>query len=243
MPKEAWKRLIVKSARALAKSAYVRFAAPAQIRAYLAAHTSPRLNVGCGYNVLPGWMNVDLSGGRHGTIYMDATRALPLPEDTFDAVLCEHLIEHVPEADGRSLLRNSIRVLKPGGCIRVITPDLENLARLCVTPPDEAGSRYLDFVAKLHGRATITPGEALNFIFYEYGHRHIYTRDKLRQLLEEAGFTDVAEGRAGSPLDPVFDGAEGHPQFMGLENDAFEAFALEARKPQRDVTALAKVRG
>jgi hypothetical protein len=33
------------------------------------------------------------------------------------------------------------------------------------------------------------------------------------------------------PLHETFHGVEGHPNFMGLENDAFEAFALEAAKP------------
>jgi predicted SAM-dependent methyltransferase len=240
--KRKFKRVIIRSARALTKAIYARLAAPGQIRAYLAESPSPRLNVGCGHNVVRGWMNIDHSGGRHGTIFMDATRPLPLPDDKFDAILCEHLIEHLPEADGRSLIRNLLKVLKPGGRIRIVTPDLESLAQLCVSSPNAAASCYLDFVAKLHGRAEITPGDALNYIFYEYGHRHIYTRTKLRHLLEETGFTNVTEGRAGSPLHPIFDGAEGHPQFMGLENDAFEAFALEARKPVPDVTAFATAR-
>jgi SAM-dependent methyltransferase len=231
--------VIVPSARALAKAVYVRLAAPRQVQQYLAQSGSPRLNIGCGYNVLPGWMNVDLAGGRRGTIYMDATRRLTLPNDTFDAVLCEHLIEHLPEADGRHLVEEILRVLKPGGRVRIVTPDLESLARLCTSPPDPAGSRYLAFVAELHRRPKITPGDALNYIFYEYGHRHIYTIAKLRKVLEETGFAQIGESRAGKTLDRIFDGAEGHPQFMGEENDAFEAFGLEASKP---TSALAAVR-
>ncbi len=231
--------MIVPSARAIAKAVYVRLAAPSQIQKYLTETGSPRLNIGCGYNVLPGWMNVDLAGGRRGTIYMDATRRLTLPDNAFDAVLCEHLIEHLPEADGRHLVGEILRVLKPGGRVRIVTPDLESLARLCTSTPDAAGSRYLAFVAELHRRPKITPAEALNYIFYEYGHRHIYTIAKLRKVLEEAGFTEIGETRAGKALDRIFDGAEGHPQFMGEENDAFEAFGLEASKP---TSALAAVR-
>jgi ubiquinone/menaquinone biosynthesis C-methylase UbiE len=176
-------------------------------------------------------MNVDLTGGRHGSIYMNAARRFPLPDDTFDAILCEHLIEHLPEKDGLSLLREALRVLKPGGRIRVVTPDLESLAQLCQSEPTGVGAEYVAFVAKLHGRPAITPGEALNYIFYDYGHRHIYTVAKLRRVLEGVGFADVTESRAGYPVHPIFRGAEGHPNFMGLENDAFEAFALEAVKP------------
>jgi predicted SAM-dependent methyltransferase len=235
-------RVIVQSVRAIAKAAYLRLAAPAQIRQYLAESGSPRLNIGCGYNVLQGWMNVDLTGGRRGTIHMDATRRLTLPDNTFDAILCEHLIEHLTEADGRHLIGEMLRVLKPGGRVRIVTPDLESLAQLCTSAPDEAGARYLAFVAELHRRPKITPADALNYIFYEYGHRHIYTIAKLRKLLEEAGFTGIGESRAGQPIDRIFDGAEGHPQFMGEDNDAFEAFGLEAAKPGHDTSALARVR-
>lgn len=215
----------------LAKQVYARLSAPARMRRYLLAAPDPRLNIGSGNNILSGWMNIDLEGSRRGPIYMNATRRFPLPDNTFSAVLCEHMIEHVSEPDGRKLLAEAFRVLKPGGRIRVITPDLEGFARLATEPLDEAQKRYLAFVAKLHGRESVSPGDALNLIFYEYGHRHIYSIGKLRAVLQAAGFVDIAEMRAGHVLDPLFDGAEGHPKFMGLENDAIEAFALEAAKP------------
>jgi predicted SAM-dependent methyltransferase len=234
--------VIIQSARAIAKAAYVRLAAPAQIRKYLAETSSPRLNIGCGYNVLQGWMNVDLVGGRRGTIYMDVTRPLKLPDNTFDGILCEHLIEHLAEADGRHLIGEILRVLKPGGRVRIVTPDLETFARLCTSTVDEAGANYLAFVAKLHNRPQITPADALNYIFYEYGHRHIYTVAKLRQVLDKTGFVNIRESRAANPIDQIFHGAEGHPHFTGEDIDAFEAFGLEGTKPAHDASALAAVR-
>jgi SAM-dependent methyltransferase len=217
--------------RALAKQTYARLIAASRMRAYLADAADPRLNIGSGYNVLAGWMNIDIQGSRSGPIYMDATRPFPLPDNAFSAVLCEHMIEHVPETSGRLMVAEALRVLKPGGRVRIITPDLEGLARLVTGPLDDAQKRYLDFVAKLHGRETLAPGDALNLIFYEYGHRHLYSIAKLRGIMEAVGFANVVETRAGHPAHPVFQGAEGHPGFMGLENDAVEAFALEGEKP------------
>src|SRR5690606_3342579 len=112
-----------------------------------------------------------------------------------DAVLCEHLIEHLPSEGGRFLLSEAYRVLKPTGAIRIVTPDLLSLASMCTKEPDEADRRYLDFVAKLHGRNTIEPSDALNYIFYEYGHRHIYTAKRLRELMAAAGFVEIKESR------------------------------------------------
>jgi SAM-dependent methyltransferase len=221
----------IAQAKALARKVYGPLAARSQIRAFLAGPGPHRLNLGCGYNVLPGWLNVDLQGGRHGTTYMDALRPYPLPDNALDAILCEHLIEHLPREGGRFLLKEAFRVLKPRGAIRIVTPDLESLARMCVNGPTEAEQRYLDFVARLHGRDAIAPSDALNYIFYEYGHRHIYTAARLREEMTAAGFVEITEGRAAQPQRETFIGAEGHPGFMGAENDATEALALEAVKP------------
>jgi SAM-dependent methyltransferase len=223
--------VVIAAARAAAKRAYAQLVQQSRVAAYLGGEPSPRLNIGCGYNTLPGWLNVDLTAGRGPTVYMDATRRFPLPDNTFAAVLCEHMIEHIPVEAGAALVREVFRVLAPGGWFRVVTPDLENLAGLCLASPSPEARRYLDFVADLHGRPTITPAEALNYIFYEYGHRHIYSISNLAQVLRGAGFVDVADTRAGYPIQAVFHGVEGHPGFMGLENDALEAFALEGRKP------------
>ncbi|MFN3746393.1 MAG: class I SAM-dependent methyltransferase [Hyphomicrobiaceae bacterium] len=221
----------IAQAKALVRKVYGPLAARSQIRAFLAAPGPHRLNLGCGYNVLPGWLNVDLQGGRHGTTYMDALRPYPLPDNALDAILCEHLIEHLPSEGGRFLLQEAFRVLKPHGAIRIVTPDLESLARMCVNGPNETEQRYLDFVARLHGRDAIAPSDALNYIFYEYGHRHIYTAARLREEMTAAGFVEITESRAAQPQREIFIGAEGHPGFMGAENDATEAFALEAVKP------------
>jgi SAM-dependent methyltransferase len=223
--------MAIAQVKALARKIYGPLATPSQIRAFLAQPGPLRLNIGCGHNALPGWLNVDLEGGRHGTTYMDALRPYPLPDNALDAILCEHLIEHLPVEGGQFLLKEAHRVLKPGGAIRVVTPDLMSLARMCVNGPGEAEQRYLDFVAKLHGRGSIVPSDALNYIFYEYGHRHIYTVDRLRDAMMAAGFTDIMESRAAHPHREIFIGAEGHPGFMGAENDATEAFALEGVKP------------
>jgi predicted SAM-dependent methyltransferase len=48
----------------------------------------------------------------------------------FDYVFSEHMIEHVSYAEGLLMLRECLRVLKPGGRIRIATPSLEVLLDL-----------------------------------------------------------------------------------------------------------------
>jgi predicted SAM-dependent methyltransferase len=223
--------MVTSSIRTLVKRAYVRLAGRRQIAAYLSATKCPRLNLGCGYNVLDGWMNVDLEGGRHGTIFMDATSTWPLPDNAFDAILCEHMIEHVPKDAGIHLLAEAFRVLLPGGRIRVITPDLSAVAKLVFNPAVPEYREYLEFLAKFHDKAEMSGCDAVNVMFYCYGHKYIYTRDELKLHFRLTGFDDVVESRGGQPVHALFYGVEDHPNLTGLKNAAMEAFAIEAIKP------------
>lgn len=216
--------------RTSAKATVGRAVASARIKRYVRQTDMLKLNIGCGSNTLPGWLNVDLRGGWNNAVWMDATCTFPIPEGSFEAVLCEHMIEHIPKEKATGLITEVFRVLKPGGKFRVITPDLGAIVDLYRNPIDARAQSYLDFVGVIHCRKALFPGDAINLLFYEYGHRHIFSISELRQMLEKVGFVNVAVGRAGYPVDNVFANAEGHVHFMGLANNAFEAFALEGTK-------------
>ncbi len=68
----------------------------------------------------------DLVPAREGVEKMDVT-AIPYAADTFDWVLCNHVLEHVPD-DARAL-REIYRVLKPGGTAILQTPYASGLAK------------------------------------------------------------------------------------------------------------------
>src|SRR5207302_1827164 len=60
----------------------------------------------------------------------DVTSSLPFDDCHFDAVYHAHLLEHLPRERVPSFLGECFRVLKPGGVLRVVVPDLEQIARL-----------------------------------------------------------------------------------------------------------------
>src|SRR4051812_40618920 len=96
---------------------------------YLRENTVHKLQIGCGGNYLEGWFNTDLSPNAHRT-GLNATRRFPFADNTFDYILSEHMIEHVPYDMGRVILSECHRVLKPGGTLRIVTPDLKFLIGL-----------------------------------------------------------------------------------------------------------------
>lgn len=87
------------------------------------------LNLGCGGRFHPAWVNVDLNSSSPAVVAHDIRRPLPFVADSFDGVYHSHVLEHLTPADGQSLLAECHRVLRPGGTIRVVVPDLEAIAK------------------------------------------------------------------------------------------------------------------
>jgi SAM-dependent methyltransferase len=194
-----------------------------RIEAYLQTHETRKLHLGAGENVLPGWLNTDLHDyGRDDLVYLDASRRFPLPDESFDVVFSEHMLEHLTFADGQRCLRESFRVLRPGARIRVATPSLERLVELY--DGGELQERYVRWaVETLEPEVDAAlPGVVVNNFFRSWGHRFIYDHATLQLALKRAGFVDVVEGRVGE--------LEGHlaeaPDF-----NEYETLVLEARRP------------
>lgn len=59
----------------------------------------------------------------------DLRYGIPFEDETFDVVYHSHFLEHLHPSDGQSMLRECRRVLRPGGTIRIVVPDLERIAK------------------------------------------------------------------------------------------------------------------
>ena len=88
------------------------------------------LNLGCGATFHPEWINIDLVSTTPEVRAVDVRQALPFAADSFDAVYHAHVLEHFEAQAGQKLLRECLRVLKPGGTLRVVVPDLEQISEL-----------------------------------------------------------------------------------------------------------------
>lgn len=87
------------------------------------------LNVGCGRCYHDDWTNIDLEAAGPGVRQYDLRRGLPYPDHSFDAVYHSHVLEHLTPQDAVSMITECRRVLRPGGVLRVVVPDLEGIAR------------------------------------------------------------------------------------------------------------------
>lgn len=87
------------------------------------------LNLGCGRCYHPSWTNADLQPAGPDVLAVDLRGPLPFPDGSFAVVYHSHTLEHLPRALARPCLQEQRRILRPGGILRVVVPDLEELAR------------------------------------------------------------------------------------------------------------------
>jgi SAM-dependent methyltransferase len=200
------------------------------------------VNLGSGARVAPGWNNVDFSWimrfGRYPRlcavfhrlgllsdhryqrilkldrkeVRWNLAKGIPFADGVFDGVYHSHLLEHLDREVVPDFLKECHRVLKPGGILRVVVPDLEKLARSYVDImnllPDRANmSQYHFAVEQIFDQMVIrTPRwrkdqklvvQMLEHLFTGNTaragvlHRWMYDRFSLGELLQTTGFVDI----------------------------------------------------
>lgn len=87
------------------------------------------LNLGCGDRFHKDWINLDIEADAQEVIGYNLHKGIPFGDNTFDVVYHSHLLEHFTRDSAIVFMQECFRVLKYGGLIRVVVPDLENIVR------------------------------------------------------------------------------------------------------------------
>ncbi|PZV15274.1 MAG: methyltransferase [Pseudanabaena sp.] len=88
------------------------------------------LNIGCGSVFDQDWINLDVDPYSKDVKTWDVRKGLPFADNSLDACYSSHVVEHLTSIEAQKLLGECFRVLKRGGVIRLVVPDLEAIARL-----------------------------------------------------------------------------------------------------------------
>jgi len=165
------------------------------------------LHVGCGDILLKGWLNIRYERREeYGKIkksneafYLNYNllKTWPFENDSIQHIAGSHFIEHLDLNQGIQFLKESFRVLKKGGVIRLSCPDLNIYARNYI----ENNRKFFEnkWIKEWCAfKNAVTPGEIFIAKAYDSGgsHKWFYDFDSLKHVLETAGFQKVTkEGR------------------------------------------------
>jgi len=143
-----------------------------------------KLNIGCGTDYKDGWINIDNNSDNNIEkldLNWDMRNPLPFKDNSADFVFNEHFIEHLTPEESRLIIKDLMRVLKPGGVLRIATPDLryvvEKYLHLEISDDPTMKKFGLDFIK--------TKAERMNIGFSWWGHKWLYDWEELERRLKE----------------------------------------------------------
>lgn len=161
------------------------------------------VNVACGLSFLDGWLNFDYEPANASVTRANLLGRLPLSDEVADVVYSSHFLEHIPRTRVAGFLGECFRVLKPGGRIRLVLPDLDEICR----------EYLLQRQNGCHGRA--------DFVVLELLDQCVRTKTGgdlglfLRTLVDSdrQNMRDYVADRTGELLrEPAASGTEGRPR-------------------------------
>ena len=136
-----------------------------------------RLNLGCGDEIFPDYINCDLYGDKSDMKFNADT--IPFMDNTVDEIRAYHLFEHFTFNTAFKVLKEWMRALKPGGRLVMETPDFLNTCKKFVESDEQT---RIILYGHFFAWPDLSPGQV---------HYFLYTETQLRWTLEKEGFVDV----------------------------------------------------
>jgi len=148
-----------------------------------------KLNIGAGGLAGTGdWITIDTAHGCD--LYWDLREGIPFAENSIEVIYSSHMFEHLTFTDGQVLLKECLRVLKPGASISLAVPNalmyIEGYLGTRKLPAD-----YFGWQPAFNSTSAI---DAVNYVAYMDGeHKYMFDQENLIRILEIAGFANVSE--------------------------------------------------
>jgi predicted SAM-dependent methyltransferase len=138
------------------------------------------INIGCGQNPIHGFdLYIDREKGDeafplHLGKWGDCPALHPMGDECASLIYASHILEHFPASQTLDVLKEWVRVLAPGGIIKIAVPNFDYAINHREHP---------------HWRAWIMGGQTDAYDF----HHAIFTLDSLERLMHDAGLVDIIE--------------------------------------------------
>ena len=197
-----------------------------------------KLNLGCGRNIMPGWINADLVAQSPDVFIMDASRHFPFPDNSFDYVFSEHMFEHLDLSGQQNMLSECHRILRPDGVLRIAIPHFDFLIDLVNNPDSDINKKYLDWSYHMFVQDMVEyevdrkyyPVYVVNNFMRDWGHQFIHTSGSLLKMGKSFGFSKGKECSIGISDHIALCGCERHQNEIPFWANQLETMVVELYK-------------
>ena len=140
-----------------------------------------RLNLGCGNDRRPGYLNVDIHEWQNPDLVADICHLDMLPAGYYEEIVAQDVLEHLPRLDTKRVLAHWNGLLAMGGKLFLRVPDPIGLANLLKRPDSQSVAKQEELIQCLFG----TQSYSGDF------HLTAFTRPILEHYLAVTGFAVV----------------------------------------------------
>ena len=132
-----------------------------------------KLHLGSGDYWFDGFINVDLNIYAGTDMVWDIRKPMPFVPEVVERIEAYEVLEHLSELEVEGVLMEWMRLLMPGGQVKISVPDMDGLVKMYETNKEEAIRMIYGFVDHPH-------------------HKWGYTKESLEKLFKDNGFKDVS---------------------------------------------------
>lgn len=156
-------------------------------RFFIRRKSASYLNIGCGANILDGFVNLDFSWNPGIDICWDLSDGIPLESDSMNGCFSEHCLEHLDFQTAIQTLREIHRILKSRATVRIVVPDAEMYIGEYIKHRrgESASIPYAEAFIEL------TAIMSINRVFRNFGHKYAWDFETLKLFLQKSGFESI----------------------------------------------------
>jgi len=140
-----------------------------------------RLNLGCGFDYRPGYLNVDLHPWHKPDLIADVGKLDFLPAGYYEEIVAQDVLEHLPRTSTCKMLVHWNRLLETGGQLRLRVPNALAILTLLASRGNQSVAKQEELIQFLFGTQAYTG----DFHFTSF------TEVLLRHYLQATGYDVV----------------------------------------------------
>jgi SAM-dependent methyltransferase len=203
------------------------------------SNTFKKYNLGCGPKFYQNFLNVGYWAQlQEGAVYKDLNgttntfmlnhdlrHGIPAADNSLDLAYHSHMLEHLSYTDGIEFTKECLRVLKPGGTLRILVPDLE----LWINAYTNNNSFFFEQYRQMGGidpDIYVTKAAVFMGMLHNHEHKCGYDFESLKWLVEHVGFTDITRTLYGAG---TIDDIENIEKVDPIRT--MESLCIECKKP------------